>query len=38
MSKTLEETLKAIRVRDISGKLFPISESSAKDAFHKAID
>jgi len=37
MSKTLQATLRAIRVRDISGRVFPISVRSLREAFKAAL-
>lgn len=37
MSKTLYEVLKGIKVRDISGRVFPISDRSFRAAFDKTL-
>jgi len=38
MSKTLCKTLQDIKVRDISGRVFPISDRSLREAFKTALD
>ncbi len=38
MSQTLRDTLKAIKVRDISGKVFPISIRSVRCAYDKTLE
>lgn len=38
MSNTLSETLKGIKVRDISGRVFPISNRSLREAFAVALN
>jgi len=37
MSETLNETLKSIKVRNISGRVFPIALRSLRVAFEKAL-
>lgn len=37
MTGTLRATLKEQKVRDISGRVFPVSESSLRDAFLRAV-
>ena len=37
MSKTLQATLRAIRVRDISGRVFSVSVRSLREAFKAAL-
>lgn len=37
MSRTVKDTLTAIKVRDISGRVFPRSDSSVRHAFDQAI-
>lgn len=38
MSKTLYNTLQDIKVRDISGRVFPISDRSLREAFKTALE
>jgi integrase len=38
MSKTLYSTLQEIKVRDISGRVFPISDRSLREAFKAALE
>ncbi|MGD0229347.1 MAG: site-specific integrase [Syntrophorhabdales bacterium] len=38
MSKTLQQTLKDIKVRDISGRVFPISVKSLRVAYDQALE
>ena len=38
MSNTLFNLLKSMNVRDISGRVFPISGSSLRQAFDKLVD
>lgn len=37
LSRTLQETLKAIKVREISGRVFPVSVRSLRVAFERAL-
>jgi integrase len=38
MSQTLYETLKGVKVRDISGRVFPISDRSLREAFKMTLE
>jgi integrase len=38
MSQTLCDTLRGIKIRDITGRVFPVAVRSLREAFDKAID
>jgi len=37
MSKTVHDLLKNMKVRDITGRVFPVTESALKDGFERAV-